>query len=226
MGAEVLPNYPSDRPGDDGGRGQAGHRDRRDGPQRGSGGPGLTAVCARARRPRSWPRSSGSNARSPRSSQSPARRDPRPLVAGCAGALAAVDLGPDHPIPQRLRVDPHLFADPRQHLARIAGSRRASPAIRVARSRSSSGYFLGVAVLLILWLDESLHQSRGETVRGGCGSRTSRTAARSPAGPPKGPWRRRSRSAVATVSSTANHSTGASCRVRARNPVGPRHPGG
>jgi hypothetical protein len=33
----------------------------------------------------------------------------------------------------------------------------------VARSRSSSGYFLGAAMTLILQWIESLHQTRGET---------------------------------------------------------------
>src|SRR5918998_1475053 len=42
----------------------------------------------------------------------------------------------------------------------VAGSRRASTAIRVARSRSSSGYFLGAAMTLILTWIESLHQTR------------------------------------------------------------------
>jgi hypothetical protein len=49
---------------------------------------------------------------------------------------------------------------------RVAGSRRASTAILVARSRSSSGYFLGAAMTLILTWIESLHQTRGETLRG------------------------------------------------------------
>src|SRR5215218_6064942 len=46
---------------------------------------------------------------------------------------------------------------------RVAGSRRASTASRVARSRSSSGYFLGAATTLILTWIESLHQTRGGT---------------------------------------------------------------
>src|SRR5699024_9571763 len=45
----------------------------------------------------------------------------------------------------------------------VAGSSRASTAILVALSRSSSGYFLGAAMLLILPWDQSLHQTRGET---------------------------------------------------------------
>src|SRR3954453_19163570 len=52
---------------------------------------------------------------------------------------------------------------------RVAGSRRASTAIRVARSRSSSGYFLGAAMTLILPLDESLHQTRRGTVDAAAG---------------------------------------------------------
>src|SRR5690606_34461406 len=55
---------------------------------------------------------------------------------------------------------------------RVAGSRRASTAIRVARSRSSSGYFLGAAMTLILTWIESLHQTRGETLRDGDGAAT------------------------------------------------------
>jgi hypothetical protein len=46
---------------------------------------------------------------------------------------------------------------------RVAESCRASTAIRVARSRSSSGYFLGAAMTLILTWIESLHQTRGGT---------------------------------------------------------------
>src|SRR3954451_10859174 len=46
---------------------------------------------------------------------------------------------------------------------RVAGSRRASTAIRVARSRSSSGYFLGAAMTLILTWIESLHQTQRGT---------------------------------------------------------------
>src|SRR5699024_5703030 len=42
----------------------------------------------------------------------------------------------------------------------VAGSSRASTAILVALSRSSSGYFLGAAMLLILPWDQSLHQTR------------------------------------------------------------------
>src|SRR3954447_21688771 len=47
----------------------------------------------------------------------------------------------------------------------VAWSRRASTAIRVARSRSSSGYFLGAAMTLILTWIESLHRTRRGTVR-------------------------------------------------------------
>ena len=45
------------------------------------------------------------------------------------------------------------------------GSRRRSTAILIARSRSSSGYFLGAAMTLILSWNESLHQTRHGTVR-------------------------------------------------------------
>src|SRR3954452_119254 len=46
---------------------------------------------------------------------------------------------------------------------RVAGSRRATTAIRVARSRSSSGYFLGAVMTLIPTWIESLHQTRHGT---------------------------------------------------------------
>src|SRR4051795_5722774 len=46
----------------------------------------------------------------------------------------------------------------------VAGSRRASTTIRVARSRSSSRYFLGAAMTLILPANESLHQTRRGTI--------------------------------------------------------------
>ena len=45
---------------------------------------------------------------------------------------------------------------------RLTGSRRASTAIRIARPRSSSGYFLGATMTLILSGIESLHQTRHE----------------------------------------------------------------
>lgn len=45
----------------------------------------------------------------------------------------------------------------------VAGSARSSTAIRVARSRNSSGYFLGAATTLILPWNESLHQTRHAT---------------------------------------------------------------
>src|SRR4051794_14827366 len=54
---------------------------------------------------------------------------------------------------------------------RVAGSCRASTAIRVARSRSSSGYFLAAAIALILQWVESLHQTRGGTLHLGAGGR-------------------------------------------------------
>ena len=74
--------------------------------------------------------------------------------------MAAVDLGLHDPVLQRLGVDPELFADPPQRPDLVAGSRRASTAILIARPRSSSGYFLGTALTLILTCDESLRQTR------------------------------------------------------------------
>jgi len=46
----------------------------------------------------------------------------------------------------------------------VPGSRRRSTAILIARSRSSSGYFLGAAMTLILPWNESLHQTRHGTL--------------------------------------------------------------
>jgi hypothetical protein len=48
---------------------------------------------------------------------------------------------------------------------RVTGSRRASTANLIARSRSSSGYFLGAATTLTLPRIESLHQTRHGTPR-------------------------------------------------------------
>src|SRR5699024_8449841 len=45
----------------------------------------------------------------------------------------------------------------------VDGSRHALTAILVALSRSSSGYFLGAAMLLILPWIQSLHQTRGDS---------------------------------------------------------------
>ena len=47
----------------------------------------------------------------------------------------------------------------------VTGSRRRSTANRIARSRSSPGYFLGAAMTLILPWNESLHQTRHATAR-------------------------------------------------------------
>ena len=49
------------------------------------------------------------------------------------------------------------------HPASPAGSSRAATAILVALSRSSSGYFFGVGMVLILPWDHSLHQTRGDS---------------------------------------------------------------
>ncbi len=49
--------------------------------------------------------------------------------------------------------------------SRVAASLRASTAIRIARSRSSGGYFLGAGIPLFLPRVESLHHPRNETTR-------------------------------------------------------------
>ncbi|GAA2152585.1 hypothetical protein GCM10009826_11000 [Humibacillus xanthopallidus] len=46
----------------------------------------------------------------------------------------------------------------------MSGSRRRSTANLIARSRSSSGYFLGAGKTLILPWNESLHQTRNGTL--------------------------------------------------------------
>ena len=85
------------------------------------------------------------------------------FLAGHAGPVPLIDLGLDHPVPQRLRVDPQLSPDPPQCPDRVAGSRRASTANLTARSRSSSGYFLGAPMTHILTWNQSLHRTRHET---------------------------------------------------------------
>ena len=70
---------------------------------------------------------------------------PGGFAGGDPGAVATVDLGLADSVAQRLRVDPELFSyaaecsGPRGGV--VAGSWQASRVIRVARSRSSSGYF-------------------------------------------------------------------------------------
>jgi len=49
------------------------------------------------------------------------------------------------------------------HPASPAGSSRAATAILVALSRSSSGYYFGAAMVLILPWDHSLHQTPGDS---------------------------------------------------------------
>ena len=62
----------------------------------------------------------------------------------------AIDLGLPHPGPQRLRMNPQLVGDPLIAPVLVAGSRRASSAIRVARPLNSSLYFFGATTALIL----------------------------------------------------------------------------
>src|SRR5690349_9628842 len=62
----------------------------------------------------------------------------------------AVDFGLPNPGPQRLRMNPQLVSDPPDRPVADAGSRRASTAIRVARSLNSSLHFFGAATTLIL----------------------------------------------------------------------------
>lgn len=85
------------------------------------------------------------------------------LSAGDARSVALVDLSLLDPVAQRLGVDPESPTR-RKAPVLVAGSRRRSTAIRIARSRSSSGYFLGAAMTLILPWNESLHQTRHATV--------------------------------------------------------------
>jgi hypothetical protein len=78
--------------------------------------------------------------------------------------FAAVDLRLSDPVASVSGLMPSCLAIRASAPPRVAGSCRASTAIRVARSRSPSGYFLGAAMTLILPLDESLHQTRRGTV--------------------------------------------------------------
>src|SRR5690625_640099 len=58
---------------------------------------------------------------------------------------------------------------PRRHVPDlVAGSSRASTAILVALSRSSSGYLLGAAMLLLPPWDQSLHPTRSDSLRAAC----------------------------------------------------------
>ena len=76
--------------------------------------------------------------------------DPRGVVGGDARPQTTIDLGLADPGPQRLRMDPELVSDPLDRPRAVAGSRRASNAIRVALSLNSSLYFFGAATTLIL----------------------------------------------------------------------------
>ena len=86
------------------------------------------------------------------------------VIGRGAWSVAPVDLGPDDPVRSVSGLMPSCAPIRFNAPVRVAGSRRASTAIRVARSRSSSGYFLGAAMTLILTWIESLHQTRGGTV--------------------------------------------------------------
>ncbi len=61
-----------------------------------------------------------------------------------------------------LRMNPQLLTDPTPTRRPCDRSRRASTASRTARSRSSSGYFLGAPMTLTLPWNEILHQTRAE----------------------------------------------------------------
>lgn len=63
-------------------------------------------------------------------------------------------------------IDPSWSPTRRRAPLLVAGSRRRSTAIRIASSRSSSGYFLGAAMTLILPRNENLHQIRYSTPSG------------------------------------------------------------
>lgn len=82
------------------------------------------------------------------------------FLAGDAWPGAFVDLDLLDPVAQRLGVVPSCSPTRRNGPDRVAGSRRASTANLIARSRSSSEYFLGAAMTLILAWIESLHQTR------------------------------------------------------------------
>ena len=75
-----------------------------------------------------------------------------------------VDLGLPDPVAQGLWIDPGRSPTRFNAPDLVSGSRRRSTAILIARSRASSGYFLGAATTLILPWNESLHQTRHGTV--------------------------------------------------------------
>lgn len=79
--------------------------------------------------------------------------------------MTLVDLGLLDPVPQRLRIDPELLAHAADRSPNLVdGCHRASTAILVALSRSSSGYFPATAMLLILPWNQSLDQKRGDSL--------------------------------------------------------------
>jgi hypothetical protein len=72
----------------------------------------------------------------------------RPPQLADLGAVVNLDL--DHPPPQRLGVSPSCSPIRLHAPGRVLGFFRASTVRRIARSRSSSGYFRGAAMTLIL----------------------------------------------------------------------------
>jgi hypothetical protein len=97
-------------------------------------------------------------------------------------ALPAATVGPPAPrdAPGRPAARPGSTTVPFNVPVRVAGSRRASTAIRVARLRSSAGYFLGAAMTLILTGIESPHRARvrNSVARPGMKGRAVRAQAR------------------------------------------------
>src|SRR5437899_2812115 len=85
--------------------------------------------------------------------------DPCRVRGAHPGSHARVDLGPLHPAAQGVRVDPELLADPAAGPEMLPASSSTSNTNRTARSRTSSGNFLGAA------MTASLHQSRGGSLR-------------------------------------------------------------
>ncbi|GAP60664.1 hypothetical protein AHiyo1_42360 [Arthrobacter sp. Hiyo1] len=86
--------------------------------------------------------------------------EPDRVIARGPGPQPLVDLGPAHPGPQRFRIDPELLSDPAVRARPGRRSILASIAIRVARSRNSTGYFRCADMGIILPGNRCLHQTR------------------------------------------------------------------
>ena len=88
---------------------------------------------------------------------------PLAVLAGGPRPGAAVDLGPLDPDAQRLGMDAQLVGDPADRALDALRDPAGPTAIRVARSRSPSGYFLGTLMTVTLPCVHCLHRTHGGT---------------------------------------------------------------